>query len=104
VCVDYYRQLNAIMVKGRHPLPLIDELVGKKYFAEYDLPNAYHHLIRMNEEGIRKTAEIYFACVGRVHYEVRIYLVREDRILVLYRPGKPCEVHTDASDKAIGAE
>ena len=47
-----YRSLNAVTVKNRYPLPLIDTLLnrleGAKYFTRLNLRNAYH-LIRIRE-------------------------------------------------------
>ena len=41
-----YRQLNAVMVKNRYPLPLIPEMLdllnSAKIFTKIDLKNAYH--------------------------------------------------------------
>lgn len=50
-CVDY-RQLNAITVKGKYPVPIIeellDELSGASYFTTLDLQAGFHQ-IRMKE-------------------------------------------------------
>lgn len=47
LCVDY-RGLNAVTIKNRVPLPLIDEtldrLVGAAYFTKLDLKEAYHRI------------------------------------------------------------
>lgn len=57
-CIDY-RELNAITVKNRYPLPNIselqDRLAGAKYFTALDLRGAYN-LIRMKEGEEWKTA------------------------------------------------
>ena len=54
-----YRSLNAVTVKNRYSLPLIDTLLnrleGVKYFTQLDLRNAYH-LIRIRKEDEWKTA------------------------------------------------
>jgi len=58
MCIDY-RQLNAITIKNRYPLPRISELHdrirGAKWFTTLDLRGAYN-LIRMKEGEEWKTA------------------------------------------------
>ena len=47
LCVDY-RALNALTVKNRHPLPLIqeslDQLTTGRYFSKLDMRDAYHRV------------------------------------------------------------
>lgn len=54
-----YRHLNAITVKNRYPLPIIeellDELAGSRLFTSLDLRAGYHQ-IRMRPEDEHKTA------------------------------------------------
>lgn len=57
-CVDYCR-LNAVMVRNKFPLPvvdeLLDELAGTRFFSKLDLRACYHQ-IRMHPEDEPKTA------------------------------------------------
>jgi hypothetical protein len=57
-CVDY-RQLNAITVKGKYPVPIIEELLDElssaAYFSTLDLQVGFHQ-IRMKEGEEFKTA------------------------------------------------
>jgi hypothetical protein len=57
-CVNFH-QLNAITVKNRYPMPVIDELLdelaGAHLFTSLDLRVGYHQ-IRMRPEDEHKTA------------------------------------------------
>jgi len=58
LCVDYWH-LNAITVKNKHPLPIVDELLdelaGAKWFTKLDFRSDYHQ-IRVAENDEYKTA------------------------------------------------
>lgn len=57
-CVDY-RHLNAVTVKNKHPMPIVDELIdelgGAQWFSKLDFRAGYHQ-IRIDPVDTHKTA------------------------------------------------
>ena len=54
-----FRRLNALTIKNRFPMPIIEEileeLAGSKYFTKLDMKSGYHQ-VRMKPEDEYKTA------------------------------------------------
>jgi hypothetical protein len=75
LCVDY-RPLNAVTVKNKYPLPLIDNLFDQladvKVFSKVDLRSGYHQ-IKIRPKGIPKT-------VFSTRYGLYEYLVMSFRL------------------------
>ena len=69
-CVDY-RQLNAITVKGKYPVPIIEELLdelnGAAYFTTLDLQASFHQIRMKPGEKFKTTFQTHF---GRFEFQV----------------------------------
>lgn len=69
-CVDY-RHLNAITIKNRFPLPIIEELInelaGAKWFTSLDLRAGYHQIRMRPEDECKMAFKTHHG-----HYEFRV--------------------------------
>jgi hypothetical protein len=71
MCVDY-RDLNAVTINNKHPLPRIEDLFnqlqGACVFSKIDLRSRYHQL-KIRSEDIPKTGHVLWLdqCSGFLH-------------------------------------
>jgi hypothetical protein len=69
-CVDY-RHLNAITVKGKYPVPIIDELLdelgGASWFSKLDLRSGFHQILLKPGEEFKTAFQTHFG-----HFEFRV--------------------------------
>ena len=70
LCVDY-RGLNAVTLKNRYPIPLVNEIMdhlsGAMIFTQLDLQDAYHW-IQIQKGDKYKTA--FHTCYGHFEYQI----------------------------------
>jgi hypothetical protein len=69
-CVDY-RRLNAITIKNKFPMPIIeeilDELAGAKYFTRLDMRSGYHQVRVKEGDEFKTTFKTHHG-----HYEFKV--------------------------------
>jgi hypothetical protein len=69
-CVDY-RRLNAITIKNKFPMPLIeeilDELSGARYFTKLDMRSSYHQVRMKKQDEFKTTFKTHHD-----HYEFKV--------------------------------
>ncbi|XP_042423270.1 uncharacterized protein LOC122010867 [Zingiber officinale] len=91
LCIDY-RQLNAVTIKNKYPLPriedLFDQLKDTCVYSKIDLRSGYHQL-RVGDADIPKTA--FRTRYG--HYEFLFVIVFIDDILIYSRSEKEHRRH-----------
>jgi hypothetical protein len=69
-CVDY-RHLNAITMKGKYLVPIIDELLdelgGATWFSKLDLRSGFHQILLKLGEEFKSAFQTHF---GRFEFRV----------------------------------
>ena len=84
MCVDY-RPLNAVTIKNKYPLPLIDtlfnQLAGAKVFSKIDFRSGYHQ-IKIRPQDIPKT--IFSTRYGLYEYLVMSFGLTNTPVFFMY--------------------